>query len=272
MKKTTRSSWLTIILIILVIGNTFAQLSDRDRLLEQIPKENNDTNRIKLLIQLGLNYAENDSLAIIYLKEAHDLSVKNKYRPGLAYGQYYEVLKLWLEGSIDEAIDKDKQCIEAIDSLHLVVGSPLVNIRFLYNIALRQEEKFQFYSEKAAYYKRYGPMENLAVCYHGIAGYYWYLGDHDRAIENYMHARDILKPIDPAAFAGETMFIGSMYLDWGNLDKAEEFLKSGRKDLIRLNIPTNGFYYYHKLGEVNLKKHDHRQALSWEFNSRYTLA
>jgi tetratricopeptide (TPR) repeat protein len=268
MKSAIHKKWLQLFLLILLFnGNSFSQLSERDKLRLNINKAKNDTTRINLLIKFGLDYAENDSVAIICLREAYDLSLKKKYRYGMAFGQYYEVLDMARNGRYDEAIHKCKQCIEAIDSMHLIVGAPLVNIRFLYNSAGRQEEKFQYYSQKAVYYKRHGPSENLANCYHGIAGYYWYLGDYDKAIENYMHARDIVKSIDPGSYAGETQFIGSMYLDWGNLDKAEEFLKSGREELSRLNISTNSFYYYHKMGEIYLKRRKYQQALSYYFEA-----
>ena len=267
MKTTTRIVWPILLLILLNGGNISGQQSEADKLRLQINKAKNDTSKINLLIKFGLNYAENDSVAINYLKEAYDLSVKKHYRYGQVYGQYYKVLELAEKGRYDEAIHKCKQCIEAIDSMHLIVGGPLVNIRFLYNSAGKQEEKFQYYSQKATYYKRNGPSENLVICYHGIAGYYWYLGDYDKAIENYMHARDILKSFDPGSYAGETQFIGSMYLDWGNLDKAEEFLHSGREELIRLNISTNSFYYYHKLGEIYLKRHKYQQALFYYFEA-----
>jgi tetratricopeptide (TPR) repeat protein len=266
--KIPRCSWLTIFLIILFSGNSFGQQSEADKLRLQIAKETDDTNRIKLLIQLGMNVAENDSVAILSLKEANDLSVKKKYRYGLAYSQYYEVLDLCQKDRYEEAIHKCKQCIEELDSMHLVVGSPLVNIRFLFNQTGQQEEKFKYYSEKAAYYKLHGPIENLTVCYHGIAGYYYYLADYNKAIEYYMRSRDLIESNDPGDYAGETQIVGSMYMEWGNLDKAEEFLKSGRKELTRLKIIENSFFYYHKLGEIYFKRHDDKQALTNYFESK----
>jgi len=52
-------------------------------------------------------------------------------------------------------------------------NSPLHIIRLLFNSAGKQQEKFQYYSEKALFYKIHGPIENSADCYHGIAGYYF---------------------------------------------------------------------------------------------------
>jgi hypothetical protein len=260
-KKAMRDRWLIIILFFLFSGISIARHSESDSLLMLISNETNDTSRIRLLVQLGMNYAGNDSLASVYLKEAYDLSAKNNYRYGLAFGQYYEVLELSRDGRFDEAIDKCKQCVESIDSLNINVGGPLMNIRFLFNSAGRQEAKFQYYSEKAAYYKSHGPPENLAICYHAIAGYYSHLTDYDKAIEYYMRTRDVIEPTDPGSYAGETQIIGGMYLEWGNLDKAEEFLLSGKRELNRLKLSVNSFYCNYKLGEIYFARHDYTQAL-----------
>jgi hypothetical protein len=79
-------------------GNTLAQNSMKDSLRLQIAKETNDTSRIKLLIRLWSEYEDFDSLNIRYLKEALDLSLKTKFRYGLAYGKYYDVLELRRNG------------------------------------------------------------------------------------------------------------------------------------------------------------------------------
>jgi tetratricopeptide (TPR) repeat protein len=261
--KTLFSCFLTILTFLLSDLNAAAQQSEADRLRLHISKETCDTGRIKLLVQLGLNYAENDSLAIAYLREAYDLSLKNKYRYGLAFGKYYEVLELWQKGKYDEAISKCKECIETIDSLHLTVGVPLVNLRFLYNSAGKQKEKFRYYSEKAAYYKRNGLSENLTLCYHCIGGYYEYLGDYDKAIEYYMRARDNQGYSNPPAYVNETLIIGSLYLEWGNTDKAEEYLKAGLQAIAKFRIFEDNSFCRQKLGNLYQKRGEYRQALQY---------
>jgi hypothetical protein len=268
MKPCIYKSWLIIILIVFLSINGAAKKSDADSLRLKIALETNDTVRIKLLIRLGLNYAENDSLANGYLKEAYDLSVKKRYRYGLAFGQYYKVLELTEKGSYDEAINQCKRCIDAIDSMDLIVGSPLVNIRFWFIAAGKQEERFRYYSEKASYYKRHGSLENLSDCYHGIAGYYWYLANYDKAIEYYLLSRECHKSLDSTAYYAETTVIGSMYMEWGNLDKAEECLNAGISGLTRMKTNMNSFYSYHKLGEVYLKRHNYKKALRYFLESR----
>jgi tetratricopeptide (TPR) repeat protein len=266
MKTATSYTWLTLLLIILFSGNLIAQQSERNKLRIQISKETNDTSRIKLLIQLGLYYPENDSEQNKCFREIYDLSKKNKFYYGLAYCQYREVLHLWGIGRYDEAIDKCKRCIEVFDALHKIDEGPLVNICLLFNLAGKQEERFKYYTEKVAYYKRHGPTENIAVCYHGIAGYYSHLAEYDKSIEYYYRARESYKSFNPVSCANEMQCIGWVYLEWGNLMKAEECLKSALKDLIRLK--ANCFFSYHQLGDLCFKRQDYNGALQYYFKGK----
>ena len=102
MRTPAHKPWLTLLLIFLFNGINYGQTTEADKLRLQIVKETNDTVKINLLVKLGLNYAENDSLAIIYLKEAYELSVKKNYSYGLAFGQYYKVLQLTDIGKYDD--------------------------------------------------------------------------------------------------------------------------------------------------------------------------
>jgi tetratricopeptide (TPR) repeat protein len=265
MKSSIRHIWLTIFLILVLSGNTFSQLSNVDKLRLQISKEKNDTTKANLLIKLGLKDSIGYSERINCFRRAYSLSKKENYRYGLVFGKYYEVLELSKPGSYLAAIEKSKRVIEGLDSLHVIQFLylyPLAEIRGLFNSAGKQEEKFRYYQEKLAFYKKYGPVENTADCYHGIAGYYWYLSDFDKAIEYYMRARDVYRSFDPLGYASETQVIGSEYLAWGNLDKAEEYLKAALADLVRLN---EAFYCYHQLGDLYFIRQDYAKALQYYF-------
>ena len=265
MIKTAPFICLMLFLTLYFRGNTLAQNSMKDSLRLQIAKETNDTSRIKLLIRLWSEYEDFDSLNIRYLKEALDLSLKTKFRYGLAYGKYYDVLELRRNGRYDEAIDKCKQCIASLDSLHVIVGKPLANIRILFNLAGKQEERFRFYSEKVAYYREHGPAGNLGPCYHAIAGYYAYLADYDKSIEYYLRAIDVFKSNDPHDISNEYQVIGSIYLLWGNYGKAEEYLNLAMIDLVKSN---DAFFCIHQLGDLNFARHDYKRALHYYFEGR----
>jgi tetratricopeptide (TPR) repeat protein len=248
-------------------GNTFAQASRIEVLRAQIQKETNDTSKIKFLIQLGLNYSQIDPDLDSCLAVAYRLSKQKNYTYGLIFGRFYESLVLSHAGRYDEAIDKCKRCIEELDSMHVIQNSwfPLSVIRILFNLAGKQAEKFKYYSEKATYYKRYGPIENIADCYHGIAGYYLSLADYDKAIECYMRAQGVYKSFDPFGYATAVAVIGETYLLWGNLEKAQQYLESALKEYLPVyDIPTIA-YCYNNLGDVFLQRHDYHRALAYYY-------
>ena len=266
MKSILRNSWLTLILIILFSREPFARQSDHDKLRVQISKATSDTNRINLLIKMGMfapTFSERDSC----LKEVLELSKKINYRYGLIFGHFYEALLLSNAGRYNEAIEKCKRCIEELDSMHVIQPAwfPLIEIRRMFNLAGEQVEKFKYYSEKAAYYKRTGPIENTADCYHGISGYYRNLGDYDQAIEYSLRAQEVYKSFDPFGYKTEIVVIGFTYLQWGNLEKAQQYLESGLKEFLMIHEISTIVYCYNNLGDLFLQRHDYRRALQYYY-------
>jgi sensor histidine kinase YesM len=265
-KKNVRICLVLIILSFLVRGTILAQISDRDNLMTQLQKEKNDTNRVKLLLRFVRDFADSTALCEKYLSEAHNLSRSINYRYGLEECQYFSGILAARNGRYDEAIARSKRFIDVQDSMHVIQhldGFPLFDIRKLYNESGKQTEKFQFYTEKASYYKLHGPKENMADCYHGIAGYYSSMGDYDKSIEYYLRAREVYKSFDPFGSANETGVIGKCYMEWGNLAKAEVYLKSALKELVSLGNKGYYFYCYQNLGDLYFKRQDYKTAIQF---------
>jgi tetratricopeptide (TPR) repeat protein len=268
MKNAAITRWLICILIVLFVEKVFAQRPDIYKLQLKIPKEANDTVKIKLMIQLGVAYGLDSREQIQCFNEVYALSKKARYKYGMAFGPYYEALQLWSIGRNEEALGKYKKCIDGLDSMGIIQSRdfPLGTIRFLFNEMGKQEEKYQYYSEKAAYYQRHGPKENLADCYHGIAGYYSTLEDYDKSIEYYMRAREIYKSFDHFGYATDGLVIGSEYLNWGNLEKAEEYLVSWLHEYLKNDEVWDIDFCYNKLGDLYSQRLDYKRALTYYYS------
>ena len=138
MNKRTGKSWLLLTLIILFSSYSIAQPKAGDKLRMQISEESNPETKVDLLIKLAFFYPEGDLETERCLKEAYDISKKINYRPGMIFGKYAEVIQLSRLGRYDEAIEKSKQCIEEMDSMHVIqylYWFPLSEIRTFYNSA-----------------------------------------------------------------------------------------------------------------------------------------
>jgi len=112
-------------------------------------------------------------------------------------------------------------------------------------------------------------LRTWADCFHGIAGYYWDLADYDKAIGYYIRARGVYKSFDTLGYVNEQQVIGSLYLEWGNLDKAEVFLKSALKDLTRLK--GNLFYCNYQLGNLFFESKITKRQYIITLRRNYTL-
>jgi tetratricopeptide (TPR) repeat protein len=246
----------------------FAQQTGSEKILQQIEQEINDTIKINLMIRYMriLGYSKGYSKFVV---EIHDLSVKNNYMPGLMYHRFYEGVQLSDQGRYEEAITKVKSAIAGLDSLGIIqpFGSPLYFIRYIFWKAGKQIEMFRYYSDKIVYYKRYGPIENMGNCYHGLGQYYRSLADYDKAIGYLLRALDVYATFDTAGALNERGIIGTTYLEWGNLDKAEEYQKSTLEELIRTNDVYN-YDVYDALGNISFKEHDYKKAISYYFRGK----
>ena len=197
----------------------------------------------------------------MWLNEIVELSRKNNYRPGLIYINYADGLTLSNMGKYDEAIDVTKRVIDGLDSLGIIQPAeyPLSKIRTRFDFAGKQEDKFRYYSDKLVYYKKYGPIENTSNCLYGIAGYYLYLADYDKAIEYYMRAMEVYQTFDSLGCAIVLAEIGNAYLQWGNLEKAEVYMKAGLNKSIKLYNRPYITFSYENLSDLYFIKRDYKR-------------
>ena len=265
MKSSTGKACFIVLLILFFNGKVFAQLSEQESLPLQIAAETNDTVKIELIVRYMMRWAPLPESEKWY-NEVRTLSLKNNYRPGLIYYQFYEGFMLSENGKYDEAIAKIQSCIDGLDSLGIVQlwQYPLYQIRFMHFSAGKPVEMFRYFTEKVAYYKKHGPIENTAACYHSLGKYYLFIADYDKAIGYFMRAKDIYSTFDQWGVMNETGIIGSTYQKWGNLDKAEEYLHSFLDGMIRLHDVYNS-NAYDALGDIYFEKQDFRQALKYYF-------
>jgi tetratricopeptide (TPR) repeat protein len=269
MKAVKLNYWFIFMLTILFSRNAVAQISEGEVLRLQITKETNDTSKVKLMIRYVMYYAPNQDY-YNWLDSIQELSQKNRYKQGLIYKRFKQAVlysdkayKFSNDAYLDSSIVTFKDCIDGLDSMGIIQPAqyPLGCIQIIFDFANKQEEKFKYYIDKVVYYKKHGPIENTANCYEAIAGYYFHLADYDKAIEYYLRSIKVYETFDPPGSAIAQSEIGNAYLKWGNLEKAEEYLKAGLKENTRLNFGRYEIYCYNNLVELYLKRHDYKRAL-----------
>lgn len=89
----------------------------------------------------------------------------------------------------------------------------------------RHQEKIKYYEDRVDHYQKYGPRENIATCYHGIANAYYGLGNFNMAIRYYLKSSEVYKEFSAYYYSNELTVAGVAYKEWGNYSKAVEYLE-----------------------------------------------
>jgi class 3 adenylate cyclase/tetratricopeptide (TPR) repeat protein len=178
------------------------------------------------------------------------------------YRLYYEAIELQREGKFQEAVEKYKQYISLRDKEGLIMGllGPLGDLRII--LEDRHNERLTFYREKLSYYLENGPKENVATCYHGIAGYYYFTGNYNTAIRYYLLASEYYKEWAPREYGNEMGVVGHLYQRWGNMDKAEEYLQKGIEISLREKDYENISFTHISLARVLTVKGELERSLT----------
>ena len=116
------------------------------------------------------------------------------------------------------------QYIEERDKEGAIMGpnSPLGLVRTLFRKTNGYEEMLTFYQDKLEQYRKNGPQENMGICYHGIAGYFFYRGNYNTAIGYYLRAAEQYKGHN-YSYGDELAVIGYAFETWGNYDKGLDY-------------------------------------------------
>jgi signal transduction histidine kinase len=179
---------------------------------------------LTLLIDLSLskfNYGLNDT---VYIHKLMELSSFQKVDNIAAYKALWEGLEFFHKKDFLKAQNSFKKAIPLFDRTHKKIPGLLIILRETHNQIGNQEDRYQFYTQKLHQYSVNGPVENVAACYLALAGYYLYKADYNLAISNYLKAMDIFKNYSPGAYMNLLDVVASTYVEWGNYQKAMEYL------------------------------------------------
>ncbi len=206
-----------------------------DSLTQLMENAKTDPERVRLLTMLidlrllGSNIQHNNHVEMIdyfslpYLTRLIGLSKSEKVKNIEAYKSLLEAYGFFEKKDYLKAQNSMKKSIELFDQVHKKIPYLILFTRISYNLAGNQEDRLKFYTEKLNYYAKYGPIENVAACYHSLGGYYVYKADFNLAISNYLKAAAIFKNFDPKSYRNDLYVVGSHYAIWGNYQKAMEY-------------------------------------------------
>lgn len=178
------------------------------------------------------------------------------------YRLMHSGLAAWKRQSFEAALDTFRLAVNAFDDQQTVMSiqSVLGGMRTFYLAAGKHSERLEFYQQKLKYYLKNGPLENTGACYHGIAGHYLSEGLYENAIENYLKAAEVARGPWPREYVNELAVVGGCYADWGNPEKAKEYLLEAKKLATALKGWSNLNYCLRHLAELSEASSEYAQA------------
>jgi len=165
----------------------------------------------------------------------------------------------------DSALVKFREMIEEFDKSKRIFpfNSYLFSIRNIFTRLGWQEEKLKYYRIKLNRYLQTGPFENIAACYHSIAGYYMLRGDYNQALTYYFKSRDVYRTFSPVGYVNMLSVIGAAYMTWGNLNRATWFLRTADSLAIRDHDSLRCQYCWLNLAIISDEQERYQEALNF---------
>ena len=202
-------------------------------LVKQLKIAKTDTDKLNLLNSLAFDNNElvesPTYIDTVYLNQI----IKTNESAGLLDNKPYLTLRLALRENAKEnyaaGLKLLKKAVDEFDTHGSEIVMLLIEMRWIFNVANQQEEKYQYYNNKLNYYLQNGQYRNASACYHCLAGYYVFKDDNNSAINNYLKAGELFKGFSNLWYAHEFSVVGNRYAEWGNYAKGLFYLDKGIK-------------------------------------------
>ncbi|MDB5133046.1 MAG: hypothetical protein JWR02_2795 [Mucilaginibacter sp.] len=249
-----------------IVHNALGQSSavKGDSLNRELSRTRTDKEKVAVLVKIvDFEFSVELLGAKNHIAQLLALNKKANFIDPLPYELLQKASQLIKKKDYKNALYNYQLAVKAFDRQHKIITQLLMNMRLLYNALNDQEGRFRFYQQQLEYYQVNGPVENMAPCYHGVAGYYRYRAAYNQAITYYFKAADIYKKFDPDNYANDIAVVGEIYNKWGNDQKAEHYLKIALPMFKKYRDSDNMGFVNYVLSDLYLKKKKYPQALAY---------
>jgi signal transduction histidine kinase len=262
------------ILILLTALPTRAQRhhywdTNYDSLRHSLTRPQPDTARLRTLVHLldinELTDAQRREQALPLLDELLRLNGQLRRLNDQPYRLLRRGVQLWQQGTDDSlALRSLHQAIDAFDRQRHPIPRLLIDLAPLYNRLHDSGNRLTYFQRKLAYYRTHGLAHNAAACYLVLGGSYRHRGDLNQAISYYLRAADLFHRFENSYYITELMVAGSTYADWGNTQKATEYLQQAMRLANRYpHLYLRRFFILQALARVQMRQQHYPAALRY---------
>ncbi|ALW84808.1 hypothetical protein AUC43_06740 [Hymenobacter sedentarius] len=200
--------------------------ADYDSLTRVLAGQRADSARLRTVVHL-LDLHPTNPQALPLLDQLLALNQRLQVLDDTPYRRLRTGLTLWKQGNA-AALDSMKTAVADFDRLGRPIPWLLIDLVTFYNRSNAMAARKQYYDEKLAFYRLRDAPENTAACYLSQGAYYRRTGDYNRAINSSLRAADMAEQFSRKLYVNELLVTGAIYADWGNTDKAVQYLSMAR--------------------------------------------
>ncbi|MCC3151766.1 HAMP domain-containing sensor histidine kinase [Hymenobacter sp. BT770] len=234
--------------------------ADYDSLTRVLARQRADSARLRTVVHL-LDLHPTNPQALPLLDQLLALNQRLQVLDDAPYRRLRTGLTLWKQGH-PAALDSMKTAVADFDRLGRPIPWLLIDLVTFYNRSNAMAARKQYYDEKLAFYRLRDATENTAACYLSQGAYYRRTGDYNRAINSSLRAADMAQQFSRKLYINELLVTGAIYADWGNTDKAVQYLSMARAlPEFRQVQGQNRVFTFLALSKLFLLEHQYAAAL-----------
>ena len=271
--QTIKAIFLCVMLSLLGHSMSYAQNQAQqnfDSLINELPKYQNDTNKINIWIKLSvLSYNIDPDKGIEFGKQALHLATSLGWQKGCALAKNKIGVNYWVKSNFDSALSN---CLEALKLQKQLddkasLGTILSNVGLVYDGLGNRTLALQYDFEALENFENSGEKTGAAKTLGNIGTIYATISDYPKALECYYKALKITEELnDKNLIATNLGNIGNLFqyqndykkaLD--NYEKAKEIFEIlGNKTGVAMNLRNMGYIYS--------QEHNYNNALANYFS------
>lgn len=237
-----------------------------DSLNRVLETTSNDTVKIKTLQWIFDNYfyTKPDSAKISY-EEMMNISERNGFDFGFYNAYLYKATYYWTISKMDSVITAMNF---ALDYALKMEDDAMISNCYV-RLAMVQSNLGNYSESKNLTYKalkiaeKKNDWEGLYYAYYKLGNLYYLENDFDLALINYLKVDSIFEHHDykEPALAGSLHSIGSIYMEYKNFSKAEEYFIRSRDVYKEMDRQQGEFLIDVKMGQLEFNKENYNKAI-----------
>ncbi len=256
-----------------------------DSLLTELPKHNEDTNRVRILSELSNEYRTKDvEIGKDYGKQALKLAKKLKWSIGEAISYTSISRNYTIKNDNIKAIEYLLRAYEIYNKENIIIDKAITAsyLANYYSDLNMVKEGLEYIQIAINYIDEIENKKDLAELYHFIAGYYFNQRENKIAIDYYNKTKSIYEELnDEHSIKQLSGYLATIYLDWGELDLAEKlykesieyYSKTGNKyELSNDIMDLSKVYIFRRDYDIALEYLNKALVLKKELNEQFGIA